>query len=224
MIHARWFGAEWNVTLRALAARMRARAFTEETPDGFLLERSREDHIEGRYIEKMSYQETIPDPFGHELTFDRVTYREVNFTIYREFPQLELRNPPRSMQAFMSRLSELTDFSVATATLSVDVMRWAELLRVKLDTQMVMDTVQLSAVTISSEVTATIVLRSERDVRESIPAIAKGRTYTVDKVRLKWHEQGRLVAIQLRDTASANLDEGNMELLPMLRATLPKSN
>ena len=124
MIRARWLTAESKISLRALAGRMRAHAFTDDSQHGFLLDRTREDRVEGRYVEKLSYQETVPDPFGHELTFDRVTYRQVQFVMYREYPQLELRDAPRGTLAFLSKLGELTDFSLSSAPFTVDLMEW----------------------------------------------------------------------------------------------------
>ena len=85
MIRARWFGAQWQNTLRALAARMRTRAFTDTATEGFLIERTRENYIEGRYIEKLTYEESIADSLGKETAFERTTYRQVPFTFHQTF-------------------------------------------------------------------------------------------------------------------------------------------
>lgn len=222
MIRAKWLTAESKISLRALAVRMRAQAFTDETQDGFLLDRTREDHIEGRYIEKLTFQETVPDPFGQELTFDRVTYRQVQFIIFREFPQLELRDSPRGTQAFMTKLLELCDFNLTSAPFTVDVMRWATEIGRTVGAAVVMDLMQLSDIQVAPTVTGTMVLKSDRDVRDSLKTVIGSRPYTVEKVRLNWKGDTRAITIHLSNTGSAKVEAADVELLEALRSTLPK--
>ena len=96
MKRVKWFNADWPLSLRTIATRMRASSFTPESNDGFFVERSRDNMIEGRYIEKMSYQEVLDDPFGNKLTFDRLVYRQVMFVLFNDFPRFEMRDAPRS--------------------------------------------------------------------------------------------------------------------------------
>lgn len=221
MIRAKWLSAESKLSLRALASRMRAQTFTDESHDGFLLDRTREDHVEGRYIEKLTFQETIPDPFGQELIFDRVTYRQVQFTIYREFPQLELRDAPRGTQGFMSKLLELCDFNLTSAPLTVDVMRWADEIGRNVGAAVVMDLMQLSEIQVAPTVTGTMVLKSDRDVRDSLNTVIGSRPCTVEKVRLNWKGESRAITIHLSNTGSAKVEAADVELLKALRSTLP---
>jgi hypothetical protein len=219
----RWFTAEWPTTIRVLASRMRAQLFTEATQEGFLLDRTRENTIEGRFIEKFTYKETIPDPFGQELTFDRIEYRQVHFNIYRDFPQLELRDPPRNLQAFMSKLLAMTDFSMMAAPLIIDVMQWADKLKLALGKAVIIDTVQASAITFAPEVTGTMLLKSRRDVKRAMDEVLAGRPRSIDKARLSWTDDGRPVSVHLGSGASAKLELDGLDLLPVLRASLPKS-
>jgi hypothetical protein len=222
MIRTRWLTAESKISLRALAARMRTHAFADESQDGFLLDRSREDRIEGRYIEKLTFQETVPDPFGKELVFERVAYRQVQFTMYREFPQLELRDAPRGTLSFMSKLLELCDFNLTSAPFTVDVMRWAEAIGRIFGAAVVIDMMQLSEISVAPTVTGTMILKSDRDVRDSLRSIVGSRPYTVQKVRLNWNEPTRAVIIQLSNNGSAKIDAADADLLSALRTTLPK--
>lgn len=222
MIRTRWLTAELKISLRALAARMRTQAFTDESHDGFLLDRSREDRIEGRFIEKLTFQERVPDPFGQELVFDRVVYRQVQFMIYREFPQLELRDAPRGTLSFMSKLLELCDFNLTSAPFTVDVIRWAESIGRIVGAAVLMDMMQLSEISVTPTVTGTMVLKSDRDVRESLRSIIGSRPYTVQKVRLNWKEPTRGVVIQLSNNGSAKIDAADVDLLSALRTTIPK--
>jgi hypothetical protein len=222
MIRAKWLTAEPKISLRALAGRMRSHEFTNDSQDGFLLDRTRDDHIEGRYIEKLTYQETIPDPFGQELTFERVTYRQVQFILYREFPQLELRDVPRGTLAFMSKLLQLCDFDLTSTSFSVDVMRWVDSIARTIGSAVTMDMMQLSEITIGPNVTGTMVLKSDRDVRDSLKSVIGSRPYTVEKVRLKWNDSTHAITIHLSNTGSAKVDSIDADLLADLRKALPR--
>lgn len=222
MIRAKWLTAESKISLRALAARMRVHAFTDESHDGFLLDRTREDRIEGRYIEKLTLQETVPDPFGQELTFERITYRQVQFIMYRDFPQLELRDAPRGTLAFMSKLLELCDFNLTSESFTVDVMRWADEIGRNVGAAVVLDMMQLSEIQITPTVTGTMVLKSDREVRDSLKSVIGSRPYTVEKVHLNWRGGTRAITVHLSNTGSAKVEAVDADLLPTLRATLPK--
>ena len=222
MVRVRWFHAEWPIAIRTLAARMRLQLFTDSTQDGFLLERTRENSIEGRFVEKLAFQETFPDPFGQELTFERVVYRQVQFSIYRDFPQLELRDAPRNVQTFISKLLALTDFSMTVAPLKTDVMQWAEALKLALDKAIIMDTVQVSAITIAPDITGAMLLKSRRDVKKAMSEVVAGRTHSVDKVRLSWTDDGTPISVQLGSGGTSKLELEAINLLPALRASLPK--
>jgi len=222
MTRVRWFQAEWPISIRALSARMRQHAFTENAQDGFLVDRAREERIEGRYVEKLSYTETVVNPFGQELSFERVVYRQVEFTIYRDFPQIELRDPPRGLQSFTSRLVELTEFRMSTAPVSVDVMKWVEALKLRVEPEIVVDTVQVSEVVFMPEITGTLLLKSRRDVRKALKDIVGPKTHTVDKARVAWVEDGSPVVVQLTNGGLVRIDAGRPEHVTLLRESLPK--
>ena len=223
MIRARWLTAESKVSLRVLAERMRARPFMDDSKDGFLLDRTREDLVEGRYIEKLTYQEIVPDPFGHELTFNRVAYRQVQFILHREYPQLELRDPPRGTLSFISKLSELADFSLSSAPVTINLMDWAAAITTQVGNVVTMEMIQLSEIGVSPEVTGNMVLTSRNDVRNSLAAIVGNRSYTVEKVRLTWNLSAKNVIVYLTNTGSAKVEATEADLLATLRSTLPRT-
>jgi hypothetical protein len=222
MTRVRWFRADWPVNVRHLATRMRQYAFTEASPDGFLLDRARDDRIEGRYIEKFSYNESIVDPFGRELSFERISYRQVEFTLFRDFPQIEIRDAPRGLQSFTSRLLELTDFRVATSPLSVDVLKWIDGIARIVDSDITVDTMQLSGIGFTPAVTGSLLLKSRRDIRASLREIVGSKTHTIDKVRATWSENGTPVAIQINNNGSAKIDFGGADHFTLLRDSLPR--
>ena len=86
MNRIRWLDAQWPCSLRAIGAKLNDMPFTEESMDGFVVERIRDNFIEGIYVEKYSYQEIIADPFGKEDVIDRTGYRSTQFALFAAFP------------------------------------------------------------------------------------------------------------------------------------------
>jgi hypothetical protein len=201
---------------------MRQSAFTDTSKDGFLLDRTREDRIEGRYIEKLTYQETFSDPFGQEMKFDRVSYRQVQFTIYRDFPQLELRDAPRSLQAFIAKLLAITDFAMTAAPLTVEVMAWAAALRDLLDAEISIETVQLSEIAVAPDTVGTLLLKGKRDVRKAMKELVAGRAHIVDKAGVSWTNERETVKVNLSSAGAAKVDRLDDDLLAVLRKSFPK--
>jgi hypothetical protein len=224
MIRARWLTAEPKISLRALASRMRAHPFTSEGQDGFLLDRTREDCIEGRYIEKIAFQETIPDPFGHELTFERVAYKTIQFFLFREFPQLELRDAPRGTNSFVTSLLQLCDFELSSTSFDVDVIVWADAIAHQIGSSVNIDMMQVSEISVTPNITGSMVIKGDRDVRDALKKIIGARPHTVEKVRLNWKDSGNSVSVQIGNTGAAKIDSSDLDLLTILRQSIPRSS
>lgn len=222
MRRVKWFGAEWAVTLRTLATKMRAYPFKEDSFDGFLLDRVRENLIGGRYIEKMSFQETIKDPFGEERTFDRVFYRQLEFNLFSTFPNIEFWDAPRSTSAFASKMLELSNFDLTVTPLSVDLLQWVNGFQRLSKTKVVIDSIQIAGLEIERGVTARITIEGDDDVRDALQRVARNKKYNLERLHLKYVVDGVLIPFQLANTGLAKIEDQFIdELVPALRASLP---
>lgn len=224
MKRIRWLSAEWSAPLRILASRMKADAFTQDSYDGFLVERVRDTYIEARYIERLAYQETLTDPFGNEEFFDRVTYRQVAFNLFADFPNIELWDAPRNIQAFVSRLLELSDFSLSVDHLQVNLLDWVEAFRREVQKDVIIDSVQIGGLEIQDGINAKVLVRGNKDVRKALEHFTLGKRYTLEKLQLKALFFKRMVSVHLVNNGSAKIpDEVTDDLLPLLRISLPNS-
>ena len=150
----RWLKAQWPISMRVLAKRLKAKTFEEEQSEGFVLDRVRDNYIEARFVEKVEYDDVVVDPFGKELTFHRVEFRKCEFVASIDGPGLELIDAPRGIQSMVSRLAEATEFSLAVTPLSVNVLAWARNTQKSLNRLGVVDSVQVGAVELSQGVLA----------------------------------------------------------------------
>ncbi len=224
MRRIRWLGAKWPEFLRTLASKMKANAFTQDSYDGFIVERVRDTSIEARYIERLTYQEKITDPFGNEEAFDRVTYRQVFFNLFADFPNIELWDAPRSTQAFISKLLELNNFSLSINHLQVNLLDWVKAFQAQVNKTIIIDSLQIAGLEVENGVSAKVLLKGDKDVRTAVSHFAKDRKYILEKLQLKVIFDKNITPIHLANNGTAKIPEGVLnDLLPLLRISLPSS-
>ena len=170
MSRHRWFQADWPTPPRTLAKRLRQHSFADDTQCGFILDRVRDEYLEGRYIERYEFQETVADPFGKEVTVDRLEYRQAAFRVAPGWPGLELIDAPRSSQSLVNALLESTDFALPIQLLTVDVLRWVDALQDGVGAEVVIASAQVGALQLEDGVLAKAVLKAT--VTSATPARA----------------------------------------------------
>lgn len=223
MTRYRWYQAEWPTTIRTLAKRIKAKAFNDNASEGFVIDRVRDDFLEARYVERLVYTDHVLDPFGRELTFERVEFRQVSFRVSAGWPGLELVDAPRSSQSLVSQLSEATDFTVAIVPLSVDVLKWAHALQEEMGITALVDSIQLGALQLGDGITAKAVLKGENDVRAACSRLTEGRKYSLEKVQLRLGKSGRgRVLLTSTATARVEMQDPDGATLNSLRLSLAR--
>ena len=222
MNRVRWLNAKWPSSMRTIGNKLKGMPFTQDSLDGFAIERIRDDFIEGRFIEKYTYQEVVADPFGTEEVLERTGYRSTGFTLYSEFPYIELRNGQRSIKEFVNRLLQACNFSLVVAPVTVNLLDWIALFQKVLGQKVVVDSLQISGVELEEGITGKILLKGDRDVREAIDHIVGGKRYTLEKVQLKLATSGQRISIHLANNGTAKIPpDHTSEFLPLLRKSFP---
>ena len=217
----RWLKAQWPISMRALAKRLKAKAFDVEQSEGFVLDRVRDNYLEARFVEKVEYDDVVVDPFGKELTFHRVDFRKCGFIASTEGPGLELVDAPRSVQAMVSRLAEATEFSLSISPLSVNVLTWAKNTQKGLNRVGVVDSVQVGAVELAQGVLAKAIIKGSTDVLAAANKLVEGKRHVIEKVQLRL-DGSRRTTILLTNAGVVRFDpEPTDEILMAVRAALP---
>jgi hypothetical protein len=217
----RWLKARWPISMRVLAKRLRTKAFDGEQVEGFVLDRVRDDFLDARFVEKIEYDDTVTDPFGVEASFHRVEYRSCEFRAALAGPGLELLNAPRSVQAMISRLAEVTDFTLAISPLSVNVLDWASEVQRRLNVEGVVDSLQLAGMELASSVQAKAVIKGSVDVLEATQALVLGRKHVIEKVQIRFMRPKRLTMLLTNNGVARFDQEPSEDLLSIVRESLP---
>jgi|WetSurMetagenome_2_1015567.scaffolds.fasta_scaffold00114_7 hypothetical protein len=224
MKRVRWFSAKWPISMRSLASRMKALAFTKDSFDGFILHKLREGYIEGAYAKKLSYQETITDPFGNEESYERIAYHQVNFSLFSDFPHIEFIDAPRNVQSFTNKLLELNNFALTISPLLVDPLAWAASFEKSLDREIRIHSLQISGLEFEKGVNAKILLQGDKDIRNTLSTITRNKPYDLEKALIRAPLDGKDISILLINNGSAKFPEDYEDvLLPILKKSLPQS-
>jgi hypothetical protein len=207
-----------------MGSKMKANPFTQESYDGFIVERVRDTLIEARYVQKVSYQETITDPFGNKEVFNRVDYRQVAFNLFANFPNIELLDAPRSINAYISKLLEISNFSLSVNHLQVNLLHWVKAFQAQLDKPIVINSIQIAGLELEQGVSAKVLLKGDKDVRMALSQFTNDKQYILERLQIKINFDGNILSIYLANNGTAKIPDDFMnDLLPMLRISLPNS-
>lgn len=223
MNRVRWLNAQWPSSMRTIGNKLKAMPFSEDSMDGFAIERVRDDFIEGRYIEKYIYQEVNSDPFGKEEVIERTGYRSTDFTLFAQFPYIELRNGQRSIKEFVNKLLQACNFTLVVSPITVSLLDWVASFQKITGEKIVVDSLQVSGVALEEGITGKILLKGDRDVREAIDNIVGSKKYTLEKVQVKMTSGGKSLSVHLANNGTAKIPPDHIsDLLPVLRQSFPK--
>ena len=218
---ARWAIADWPVPIRTLGSRLKNLPFVAESLDGFSVDRVRDDFLDATYIEKIFTQEIIIDPFGKEEYIERISYKRSAFSLYSDFPNLEIKSTSRSNKDLINKLLEICNFKLILVAPNVNPVRWIECLHSSLDSPALIDSLQISALDVEPGVTAKVLLKGTKDVREALDHLTQKKNYSLDKIQAKVIFDSRHTTIQLSSNGSAKFGDDHVSTLrPALRAAL----
>jgi len=224
MSRYRWMQADWPVPIRTLAKRVREHSFVDDKSSGFILDRVRDDFLEARYVERYEFQETVADPFGKELTFDRLEFRQTSFRAAPSWPGLELVDAPRSSQSLVSQLLEATNFTLPIAPLTVEVLMWAAAFQHAFGSPVVIDSIQLGSLQVDDGVKAKVILKGDKDVRAACKELIRGRKHVLEKLQCRVVRGHLRASVLMANNATVKIDGHDLhsDVLQALRASLPK--
>lgn len=217
----RWLKAQWPISMKTLGRRLKAREFQGDATHGFVIDRLRDDLLEARYVERVEYTETITDPFGKELSFERVEFRQSHFRATVYGASLEIRDPPRSIQPLMNRLSEATDFEVSIGPYTIDVLAWAAKFQSASGFSCHVDSLQMSDLQLEEGVVAKVVIKGDQDVRQACAKLAANRPYLLERIQLRLDKPSSgTIVLSHSGAATLNVDHLDEDILEHLRTGL----
>lgn len=206
MRRVRWFGVTWPFSMWTLAKRLKELPFEGERTVGMVVDRARQDHVEGRFFEQVIFQETVHDPRGTEYQVERVTFNSLGFRCSTSFPQLQIMDAPRSIKPFLNLLGEATGFESTVDPLSVDLGRWISALQSQCPDDFRLDAVRLAEFALNENARARVEILSLRDVREERGGPFQLETRRFDRAQVRFQYLSQPVSLVLSQDSSLRSD------------------
>lgn len=190
--------------LNLLAGEMQTRAYSRNKQNGFVMTTVRSDSLEGIYIERFQFVETLKDPLGGEISVNRVEFRRTEFRIATTYPQLELRNPGRSVKVLLTQIASALDHKVAITSVEITPLEWVAAIERDGKAVTVL-AVRTNRFQVSNAVSGSIQLVGTQDVRKHVKDLLGKRQATVDGLLCGWSTESGDWRIELRLGGSARI-------------------
>jgi hypothetical protein len=186
MSRHRWYRAQWPKQMRELARILQGNPFDAERSEGFVLDRVRDDAVEGRFIERINVQNQTIDPFGEELRFERIEFRQSRFLISAARPGLEVIGSSNSAAILINRLAEASDFNISVSNCMVDVLVWLSIFREISTYSGFIDIMQIGRIDLGRGITARAIVKGKEDVKAAAQILADQRNSVVEKIQYRF--------------------------------------
>ena len=221
MNRVRWFEARLSGGIGSFARKLQDLPLEIDSHMGFRIERLRRESVEATYFERFSWIDRTIDPFGRETSVERTDYKSLRFYIGKQFPELELTDPPRGLSSFFSRVAEITDFEAVIKPLSVNVIAWSEALRRDAGLQFKVLGISVSDLNVEDGITGRLsVISRSKDVQGALVRLLSRRTYSVQKIQLSLQDSSLVIAADGSVRSDQDID---LEILAALKETLSSS-
>ena len=80
--------AKFPGSVRNIGKQLQKAIFRADSEQGFVVDRIRDEYLEARYFERISFQQSVSDPFGNTLSGGASDFRKVEFTLTKTFRNL----------------------------------------------------------------------------------------------------------------------------------------
>jgi hypothetical protein len=226
MSRYRWFHCEWPIPIDDVATLLMAKSFNHDTGSGFKIDKTRHNHISGKYLVKHDIEENVNDPLtGAVTTTQRTVYEVVNFNLNSIKPAIEVVDPPRSLSGFISALSDAIKTNITIINVSIDLDNYIELLRSNLKkTKVTM--MDCSNIVINYNTNAKLTISSGDDVRPHLSELLVLRKHSIDKARITFmNNSGTHSWFDITSKGMAKIADRDAEdLLPILKGCISALN
>jgi hypothetical protein len=180
----KWMRAQFPSSIRNIGKHLQEAAFTDESGLGFLVDRVRDDYLEARYCERISFQQSVSDPFGKTFMVERIDFRVVDFTLTKTFPELELRMAPRGLRGFASGLLKASGFSMQLEEHSVKLTKWISAIERELASRVSVRAAVASGIELLGGAKGKIAVAGPSDVRAGLAGLIPNHPYELETVEI----------------------------------------
>lgn len=182
MKKVRWLYSDWGLPLSELSSKMLGFQYDEERTLGYILSKSTNKLIIGKFIEKKVLPVKVVDPFGNIKTNSRTIYNITNFIIKDDLVGLELINPPRGIKPFINNLHKITGLGLVISEIDIDPLKWLE--DIENSHKCTVNSILASGIKEEKNGIAKISMSGINDIRNEFSTFIGNRDHNIDSVKL----------------------------------------
>lgn len=171
--------------MRELAKRFGNETFREGASSGFLIDRVRDDRIEGRFVERFELNDQTTTPFGESVSFERVEFRQLHFSVTSTEPGLEITGSTAGVSRLVNKLAQLCDYRLAISNLQIEVFGWLARFQDLSQYEGYVEILQVGQFNLGGTVSARAIVKGKEDVRAAVQKLTAGHQSVIEKLQFR---------------------------------------
>lgn len=220
----RWFFIDFPLPIDLLYKRIKEYIFYESSQSGFIINKTREDIISGKYITKENIKDIITDPFGKNSSYERIIYNQIDFCIFKDISLLEIKNPPRSINNFANKLLEILDFKLTLSQINIDLISWYYNFLSAENINAEISSIFANNILLSDKTKAKMIVSSTDHVFDEYKKFITNKPHTIDKIKINLpRKYNGNITLSKRAVAYFDIENFNSDVLHALRKSLSQS-
>lgn len=163
MRKVKWLRIESPFPMSNMAEKLSCDSFTEEKGRGFILNKVRNNQLNGKFVEKVIYEDKILSLYGEENIIERVEYKITEFLLNADsYPIAVIVNPPRTLKPFANALIRNLGFGTSIEEIIIEPFRWVE--EIMHEQLITINQIDVSQIQVSEYALAKMQIASSKDL------------------------------------------------------------
>lgn len=190
--------------------------FERDGQNGFEGVAFSEDHIEVKFIEQTVTKEQVTDPFGETREIISTRYITIDLAIYsaNETYILILRNPPRSVNTLIKKMSAIIGNSFYAALIPINIEDFGLYLDKKYKNLGLLATkVLASNIILDNHSTANIELLSNSNALADLKSHFASPDVRIERARFSLTDHGKRSQLEVKTTGTVGITGAKTKLL-----------
>jgi len=179
----------------------------ELVPDaraGFRLEGFEEKLVVGRFIVRNEITENVEDPFGNNVTFERIFYDITKFKIDANSNVLELQDPPRSTKELFNKIATFAEYNIAIEAPVIDLHRWINSIEKRVG-DITVTKLHGTGISLSLKANAQLLVTGSEDVRPHFTTMVNKKPSIITKAKIQFGFDGHQCILEISNQGTAQL-------------------
>jgi hypothetical protein len=194
--------------LAKLAKHFQASIYGKTVSRGFRLESVRSDRIEGIFIERREYEETLIDPLGDDIRIHRVAFEHLPFTINATSGLLRVTNPGKLVPVLTELIASALDYSVAITAVELDPLSWLKSISSAQDT-VVLTALKSFPISLSNSISGVVKLSGEGEMIKELSALLGSNKFKISNLTVRLIRGSLDCKFELRSSGVAVVHKGS---------------